>query len=428
MSLDYTVLRLLKKRDSFERLSHAVPAQALEPATQTLLSAFKAYFKEFPEVQLIDPDPFRTWFLSYRMPKLTDESQSLYSTHIRNIAQDVPPELEAGLMERLVSSSTAFDTANLLLKWQDGEEVDLYASLRDLVDRHENQIDRKVKVPFVEDSIEDLLLTEENEDGIQWRLRCLNESMRPLRPGDFGIVAGRVDSGKTTFFCSELTFMAKQLDKLWPDEGRCILWFNNEGPGSRIKQRLYQSALNATIPELIQKVKNGTINGAYSEATGGRTGIIHILDVHCMFMHELEDIIKKYKPGIIVYDMIDNVQFGGDLTNGGTRTDQVLEAMYQKARNTAVKYDCIALATSQLSADAEGVPYPNMSMLKDSKTGKQGTADFMITLGQSADIALQNSRFIGTPKNKLHRQGGNKLTRTEVVFDGGRARYVMPDN
>jgi len=41
---------------------------------------------------------------------------------------------------------------------------------------------------------------------------------------------------------------------------------------------------------------------------------------------------------------------------------------------------------------------------------------------------MQGSRFINTTKNKLHRYGGAKEPRCEMLFDGERGRYNMPGN
>jgi replicative DNA helicase len=238
-------------------------------------------------------------------------------------------------------------------------------------------------------------------------------------------LAARPDKGKTTEMASELTFMAPQVDVVYPGEERVILWFNNEGPGRRIVQRNYQAALNCTISELIQLSETGVIKEEYLKACGGRD-VIKVMDVHDFWSHEIEDIIRQYKPAIIVFDMVDNIKFGGGLSNGGQRTDQILEAMYQWARLIGVKYDSVVLATSQVSADGDGLTFPTLSMLKDSKTGKQGAADFIITMGAVNDPQYEMSRWIGMTKNKLQREGAPKSCNQEVIFDPERARLLDP--
>ena len=161
----------------------------------------------------------------------------------------------------------------------------------------------------------------------------------------------------------------------------------------------------------------------YAAALGGRPGVLRVFDIHDMWNHEVEDIMKAHSPGVVLFDMVDNIKFGGETNNNGQRTDQLLEAMYQWARLMGVKHDCAVIATSQISADGDGASYPTLPQLKDSKTGKQGAADVIITLGALNDPVLENSRYIGTTKNKLVRTGKRGSPAQEVFFDSQRGRY-----
>jgi replicative DNA helicase len=434
MSLELTILRLLKYRQRFDRLIRAVPKHALDDKTQVILGDFAKFFKEFPDVAKIEHSMFWPWFKGFAHPKLKPENYAVFDNMLANVDADVPQEVEQGLLGRLVAASKAYELAELLQKFQEGEEVDLYSGTRAIVEAFEMETNRKVKLPWVDVSIESLLEDEKNDVGLHWRLDCLNQSMRPLRGGDFIVIAGRPDKGKTTFLTSELTFMAPQVQRMYGDS-RSILWLNNEGPGKRIIQRNYQSALNATVPELVEwsntpskKGKKNLLRERYDEAVGGRWDIIKIFDIHDFWSHEVEDLIRNVPPGLIVFDMVDNIRFGGDANNNGQRTDQLLEAMYQWARIISVKYDVPVIATSQISADGDGMQWPSLGMLKDSKTGKQGAAEAIITIGASNEPALSSSRYINTTKNKLHRFGGKKEPRCEVLFDGERGRYNMPQN
>lgn len=432
MSLDITVLRLLKYRERYERLARSVPKGALQPLTAELLGDFGVFFREFSDAQRVVHGPFLTWFRGFRHPNIKDDAFALYAAVIEKSMEDVSPELEAGLMERLVAADTAARITGLLEKWNAGDEIDLYAELRNNVERYEQQVDRKVKNPQVLDPIEDLLKAEENDTGLHWRLPCLNRHIKPLRAGDFAIIAARPDKGKTTFCASELTYMAAQVDALYPGENRSILWFNNEGPGNKIVMRNFQAALNATTEDLV-KLSNTPANDVarwktkvredYATALGGRPGVLRVFDIHDMWNHEVEDIMKSHKPAVCLFDMVDNIKFGGETNNNGQRTDQLLEAMYQWARLMGVKHDTAVLATSQISADGDGVSYPTLPQLKDSKTGKQGAADLIITLGALNDPVLENSRYIGCTKNKLVRTGKKNSPQQEVFFDSQRGRY-----
>ncbi len=248
------------------------------------------------------------------------------------------------------------------------------------------------------------------------------------------MVAARPDKGKTTFVADQLTHMAAQVDGLYPGQNRSILWFNNEGPGNRIVLRNFQAALNATVEDLVALSNTPSdldfahyktmVRQKYAAVLGGRPGVLRVMDIHGFWNHEVEDLIATHRPAAVVFDMIDNIKFGGGTTNGGERTDQLLEAMYQWARLMGVKYDTAVLATSQISADGDGLQYPTLPMLKDSKTGKQGAADVIITIGAVNDPALARSRYIGVTKNKKVRTGKAMSPMKEVILDGDRGRYV----
>jgi replicative DNA helicase len=420
MSLDLTLLRLMKHRSKFERLIAGLPEGGLEDTTTVLLHDFRLFFKEFPDAKCIEYDTFMVWFKEFRHPQFDESRHAMFDAIMQRAAEDISPEVEDGLMERLVSAEASFEVVSIVEQWNNGGEFDLLTRLKDSVETFERNMERKVKTPFVEDSIEDMLQEDDDDTGLHWRLNCLNMSMRPLRGGDFGIIAARPDKGKTTFLTSELANMVRQLPR--NDEGAVapILWFNNEGPGKRIKQRYYQSLLGCTIPEMVELLKAGKLGPSLMEATGGVDPnlALRIVDVHDARSHEIENIIRTHPPSLVVLDMIDNIHFSGVAANNGQRTDQMLEAMYQWARNLAVKYDAPFLATSQISADGDGLPYP----------GKQGAADFIITLGALNDPHMDGFRYIGMTKNKLHRSGGSKDPRTEVIFDMEKARYENPGN
>lgn len=431
MSLDITVLRLLKYRERYDRLARSVPKGALQPLTADLLGDFGVFFREFPDAQRIVHGPFLTWYRGFRHPSMKDDAFGLYAVVIEKSMEDISPELEAGLMERLVAADTASRITALLEKWNNGDEVDLYRELRNNIEHFEQQVDRKVSNPQVLDPIEDLLKAEENDTGLHWRLPCLNRHIKPLRGGDFVVIAARPDKGKTTFCASELTYMAAQVDTLYPGENRSILWFNNEGPGKKIVMRNFQAALNATTEDLVKLSNTPSLDPKwrtkvredYAASLGGRPGVLRIFDIHDMWNHEVEDIMKQHKPALVLFDMVDNIKFGGEANNNGQRTDQLLEAMYQWARLMGVKHDTAVMATSQISADGDGVSYPTLPQLKDSKTGKQGAADVIITLGALNDPVLENSRYVGTTKNKLVRTGKKGSPMQEVFFDSQRGRY-----
>lgn len=432
MSLDITALKLLKYRERYERLAANVPRAALDPTTAILLDDFGAFFKEFPEAKRIEPGPFFLWFRGFRHTGLTAESSTVFERVLGGLSEDVDPAIEPGLLERLVAAGAAYDTAKLIERFQAGEDVDLRAGLEEIKDRYDQQISRKIRNPQVLTPIEDLLEREAHDEGLHWPWPTINRSIKPLVGGDFIVVAGRPDKGKTTAISQIATHMAPQVDALYPGEQRSILWLNNEGPGDRIITRNFQSAIGehgSTMEELVAlNVPDGTVHktkirSEYAKALGGRPGVLRVFDIHGYTNGEVENLIRKYKPALVIFDMVDNISFAGSTMNNGQRTDQLLEAMYQWARMMGVKYDTAVIATSQISGDGDGLQWPTLTMLKDSKTGKQGAADVILTIGATNEPQEHDLRYLGTTKNKKVRTGMPGNPRLVVQFVGDRARY-----
>jgi replicative DNA helicase len=424
--LDMTMLQLLKHRTRFSKLAKVIKPGVLSDQTTLILKDYETYFAQHQTHDTIVWSDFFLWFKLVH-PKLDADKVAIYESILCKITSDPPPEVEMNIVNRLHAAYAASELERLVKEWDEGDvsQEDFTARMQAINEEYELSTKTKGKNAEVMDSIEDMLDEDENDTGLHWRLPELNRSIRPLRGGDFIIVAGRPDKGKTTFLTCELTYMAKQVDDLYPGEGRRIYWFNNEGPGKRIKYRCYQSALNASTTELIAKRQAGTMHTEYEAAVGGRANVIGVFDIHDWWNYEVIDAIQQGdKSALIVLDMVDNIRFGGAVSNAGQRTDQLLEAMYQWARMLAVKLDVPIIATSQISAEGDGLSYPTLAMLKDSRTGKQGAAEVIITIGALNEITMEDQRFIGCTKNKLHKEGGPKDPRAQVTFDGLRGRFV----
>jgi len=403
----------MKYRKDYQVLIRTVPMKSVDPKTKALLEDFGKYFEKFHEHEVIDLELFTPRFRQWH-PALTEEQFASYKGMLKQISQEADECTRQGLLRDLYELGLGTKIANIVAEYDAGS---LLIPLPDLLTAELDTYKMNVglqAVPWDEKTIEELLAEDMNDEGVKWRLNCLNEAMRPLRPGDFGIIAGRPDKGKTSFLSSEVTFMADQLP-----EDRNVLWFNNEGMSGRIKKRIYQSALGKSISALSEMVKNGeNIAQEYANAVG-RTDKIRVVNIHGFHVGQVEAILEQSNPGIVVFDMIDNIRgFGSE-----ARTDLQLEEMYKWARERCVKYSCIGLAASQISSEGDGLMYPSLSMLKDSKTGKQGACDFQLMIGASNDENIKHCRYIGLPKNKLRREDTPGDPHCEVVFKPHIARY-----
>lgn len=426
--IDKTLLAFFRRRAAVDRMMRAVPKSALDSRTQVILDDFARYFRAVPDASEVQFEPFMLMFAAWH-PSLNDEQRAVFR---QLIGDALNTTLDASVTEGMARTLAQLDVANQITERVTallaGEEVDLRRELVVATERLDGSVARRASYTECLDSIEELLASAENKEGFRWPWAALNEFTQPLTGGDFVILAARPDHGKTTMLAHALTHFAQQVDKRYPGQNRHIIWFNNEGKSAKLRMRMYQAALGATTSELIELAHQPAKKGAFTslvhqrfvEATGGRDNIIRIVDAHDMWTHQVEDVFATLCPAIITFDMLDNMRWSGGSHNGGSRPDQMYEEMYKWGRNLGIKYDAPVIATSQVSADADGQPYPGLANLKESKTGKQGTADLIVTLG-ATDPNVPN-RFIGFTKSKLQVDGQPKSPRAEVILDGARAR------
>lgn len=409
---DVNMMAMLMSRSKHGKYFPQLTPAIVVESTYVILQDFDRYFREFKDHKKIDLMLFiprmHNWHKSVGEDIMATRVQAVKAAAKIKITEEVENVLQTEIANAVLSTKMS----QINDQYVDGDMPELGYAMSELVTDYKRNAGVAAE-DWIADDIATLMADHDDTGGYNWRLQCLRNSMRGLRGGDFGIIAGRPDKGKTTFIASEITHLAGQVPK-----HRNILWLNNEGMGARIVPRLYQAALGCTRSELQAKVEAGTAKEEYA-AVVGRTDKIRVADIHGMYCSKVEGLIEAHDAEIVVYDMIDNIRGFGD----AARTDLALEQMYQWGRELAVKYHHAGLATSQISAEGDGEMYPSLSMLKDSKTGKQGACDFQIMIGASNDPALAGMRYIGLPKNKLRREGAAGDPREPVQFNPQIARY-----
>lgn len=418
---------MLTKRDTWDRVRAAIPRSGLEQQTKDVAKRIGEYYRAFPDVTSIDADAFLTWFFGTVQTKADPEIKATWRVILNRMMEAVDEAVAEGMYAKLLELDAAAKAGDVLMKYAEGDDVDVMLELSGIMDAHKQARRRHLEIPVISSNVLDLLDNVGNNIGVKWRLDAINQHMRPMDVGDFIGVAARPDRGKTSFLTDQASYFAPQLPALY-GENRPLLWFCNEGSPRKIWLRMYSSVLNMSVTELgefrrnVCKGNDTKFLDAVYEKIGGDENF-KIINANKMENIEVEDIVAQYTPSIVIYDMIDNFRFAGLTTNGGSRTDQVLESMYQWARELSVETSHIGIATSQISGEGEGIPFPAMSMLKDSKTGKQGTFDTLLMIGASNTSGLERHRFISTPKNKLTKDGAPSNMQIETIFDGSRGRF-----
>lgn len=266
--------------------------------------------------------------------------------------------------------------------------------------------------PFVTGSLNDLLGRTYEQMGLRWRTQWLNKALGSLRRGDFGFVFARPETGKTTFLASEVSFMAEQL----AEDAGPIIWFNNEEQGDKVYLRVYQASLGADLISLRINVEEN--DKQFIKNTNNKIKIVDRANISKSFV---EQVCRKYKPSLIIFDQIDKISgFKAD------REDLMLGSIYIWARELAKTY-CPVIGICQAGGTGENVRYLTMNHVANAHTAKQAEADWILGIGFIHDTGWENIRFFNISKNKLQGDVDSdpKLRhgKTEVLIQPEIARY-----
>ncbi|MHB8602218.1 MAG: AAA family ATPase [Nitrosotalea sp.] len=245
------------------------------------------------------------------------------------------------------------------------------------------QIQNQDTSHFVTTNLHELYEHTANTPGLRWRIDSLNKALGGLRKGDFGFVFARPETGKTTFLASEISYMAGQTQNP-------ILWFNNEEQGFKVVTRCYQATLGM---DRLQLLGDRTTNyERYKEQTGDR---IKVIADPSFDRKRVEELCNIYHPSLIIFDQIDKIKGFSD-----DRNDLELTAIYKWARDIANLHAPV-IGVCQAGSSAEGKRWLTMNDVNNSKTGKQGEADWILGIGKTLDDSQEFVRFFHLSKNKL---------------------------
>lgn len=396
-------------------MRHALSLRELDQQCKKMIKLVDKYFDEFPNHEEVDPATAITLYASTN-PK-ADESELLMAQDYINSAKgDADTDTIRGLLRSLQELAYATDLSKVLMEYEEGGDIDVFEQIDLLKRQYEMDLKRHNDFSFIDEDVDDMLNDAVNGVKYNWRLKPLRKSMPNMEAGDQIIVALRPGKGKTTFMADQLVHMVKQI----PD-GRPAVWLNNEGKGRKVRRTLFRAALSCTMEDMVN-AGSDAVKAAWLKEVGP-LDCIRVFDIHGKTNTQLEDIFIEHNPGIVVWDMLDNVHgFDGD-----KRVDQRLESLYQWSREMAVQYDFLSLPTSQLSDLARGVQWCDQAMLKDSRTGKQGACETIITIGDSEDPMKARDRYIYVPKTKYTPvPGARGDCMTTVQFQPEIAHYADP--
>ena len=421
---DSTILHALRERRRFNTLRASVPDEMLSPDTVNMLAWFNLYFATYPEAERIEVEQLNTLIAMRADPQAGAEAIAV----VRHLANQLntEPSLDAiyGVQNMLRERDLSGRAANLISRYNRGEEVDLSYELKSLALDASREMQAGGVSQWADADISEYLKADADEGGLFINAfgNLLRSTLKGLRPGDNVAVVMPTDKGKTSLLCRFAEDWAHQRREQFLIDGRPILYLVNEGQAERITTRMWQTALNLTRERMYEMSNSGILIPAY-EAAVGRRDAIRIKNIHGKNIAQVEQIIEHHNPAVVITDMTGRIRAVSNRGGGANDIGQ-LEEVWNGMRELAAIHQFIHTGTIQVSAEGFDILYPPLSAMQNSKTGIQTTLDLVIMGGALTN--LPGVRGISTPKNKLAKSGLNGINQFQTVFDPVLNTWTVP--
>ncbi len=315
---------------------------------------------------------------------------------------DISPEVALEIIEKLSEKEAARQIADKALSIMQREDgAGTLKELQDFVSgisiKEVGDLEDK---PYTTDVLD--LIQDKQSKGVfsfENGLEFLQEGIGKLSRGHLVIIFASTNAGKSSFVA--------QASGGFLSKGFKVLYFGNEEPAYHIAMNQIRAIEKRSDVDIISNPTTTIWDNLKSNFI--------LIPAHGKTLPELVKYVDKYKPDVIIFDQLDNVQGA----NARDKLHETLERTYQQVRSLASTANALVIAVSQASDDATGKVVLRSQMLANSKVGKAGAADLIIGIGmRSVEDA---TRGITLCKNKI--LGIHKTY--HCILNNNTARYEL---
>jgi hypothetical protein len=334
-------------------------------------------------------------------PALTTAQRDIYKGLFAKLHTCTPlnEEVTQDVLRELNREDAANELMDIAFKMSNGEVTSLHKVL-EFISKREEDFMPALKVHFEKMDITSLL--RQNELDFKWKFNIpsVAQLVPGVNSGQIIIGAARPNTGKTSshaYLCAGPGGFAHQ--------GAKVMVLANEEMPNRVSARYLTAACGMKIGDIINNRQQAeTLFNPIKDN-------LHITDATGWDLDRLERAVKAYEPDIVIADMADKFLPDGKFT----AQHEQLKATYIRFRLIAKQYKCAIFAMSQLSAEAEGKVFVDMSMLEGSRTGKASEADVLFCITKTPMVEGQQEedspeRHWLIIKNKLTGKHGRVVT------------------
>lgn len=406
-NIDLDILKFLSDRENWEGYKDFITKGLCTKESWTLVGDMGRYYLGYPAVQQITED-FKLWMRVTAHPGWKPEEHQVYGQIIDNTLSRPRPD-RATFVDQLKRQRFVAEIGKQYDRLRDNDLTAEDFSIE--VEALNTSVAPTTGQTVDQYDIESIADHHRTSQGLFWRCEDLNQSVGPIRQGDFTVIAKRPEVGGTSFLASEMSFMLEQM----PDTDNAILFSNEEEP-SKIYTRMMSSALNVDFRTMM--TAPGLHKQMYEQWLGDKSW--ELKHDGQMTLASIKRKLREKNYGLIGINVL--------LKVGGTSAKEdhdKFQALGEEMRRIAAEHGPI-LAIVQADPSAEGMRYIPQDRIYKSKTALQGEADVLIMIGASDD-APPSARFIHVAKNKLPPAECcdliHKHIKSEVRFDIGTGRF-----
>lgn len=388
----------LTRRDVYDKYSGNLPQHLLEPETATLIADIGAWYEKHDD-PIVPNDISKFWEFCklVRHGNMAEPKLLAFKELIKHAIKAAHGADAATILKSLVLRDHAGQIAEKADRYSAGDtQFPFFEELLDAVEvaqqeagvhnHHSHEV--TLDIHRIMDNLTNL------STGVSWRNEFLQAALGALRKGNFIMLAGFVDSGKSTLLASEITYMATQLPP-----GEKVLYFNNEEQSARVAARIVQAAIGWSLED-INRDKTKAMQ-LYTREMGGDPEKVILIDSE--YGPITPGLIRKkcreYDVGLLAFDQLYKIR--GFKRYGDDKLGQ-LQDVYEYGR-TLAKTIAPVIAVHQARGDAHGLQRIEMHQMSGSQQAVQGELDAIVTIGR--DIAVPNMRYLYVPKNKMPTPG-----------------------
>ena len=338
-------------------------------------------------------------------PALTRAAKEQFSELVEDIKETTEP-----------SEAIAKDIVNIMSQRDVAQRIAIEATeifngkpaefdiINKIIEDHKKGLPEE-KMESVTDDIEDLIKQLNITSKWQFNLMRLKENISGVGPGNLVIIFARPEVGKTAFWVNLVAG-----PNGFAEQGAKIHAFINEEPAVRTQMRAITCFTGLNKEQISEN-----IDEAYEEWKRIKDNI-EMIDTVDWTVQDIDRHCEKYNPDVVVIDQLDKI----GITGSYARTDEKLRAIYTSAREIAKRRNCVVIAISQASADAQNRNSISFDMMENSKTGKAAEADLIIGIGSNTTAdPTNNARVLNVSKNKITGWHGDPA----CVIDRYTSRY-----